>query len=1007
MSNALLRRCISIAGDQVPLWQAACAPSGISGFSAQFQDLQSKDFVRRLSLDPNVLELLFSDATMWTKNNARDLRGDWKSVELSISHFGAILCVEIDWGVAFSVSDLLECMHRTRATWSFGSRCEENIWGCKQVSIESLANWLVKMPWESDSTVQLRLQPHDYCFHHTFALLNGPYNPCAGHVLQVRADFVVCITREGVSSFAWGESNNYEQVLKIQSVLVAHCLTERFTLEKLSYLAALKSQQLVIAGNEEFTVHDLRRKVAALAIKVVRYCNSMVPDDCGGSISEHQEFFTLLRSVFRIKELKKELCEQVQDMLAIIDKHWLNEEMEATKKALSRTLQRDNLYKQLQAAEKRATLVMDVASNLVVGVSLPMVLGINFFSMNNFDAPLWVPWKAVVIASAVVSIVIVGGLGLLFFRYRQRLLPLAVEKRNLLQERASTSMKVIRNESKSANDAYFDRRPLHGVASAGIKALLAEFSCNAPETPRCIQDHDSGYDRANIRSSLDLTFCKQASSLLLLPFSFWPTDDKESPDFVVKELLERQVLIKTGQIENLWERTKLPGETQELSRHFKHLMGFEGSHVQRLRVRDVARNDLFSNAQLWGDTRLGNFVQRQCEWKEIHLLVFPHGAILSILVDWNVEDRSIMTLGDLRAWTYLAKLCRTVSGVTRGWSFGQRIDEFSTLYERSCISLSNVANWLVKIPGTLSACISNHNLCLHHSWALLEKDIDGVDLETYLYHISKGYGSIYLRPVPLREYSAKVMRETSLRMRKNCVISLAREGICSIEWNISTISNSRSFLCRLLPVFNSLFLHCLSERVVLDKLHYLLSIKDQTRVEISRLNNLFVRYRASMASGDCGGGVEARRFFKALRHVHRIADLKQNLFERLQDAEFIVACEKRQRVAQDMKEDSDWSFVKEEFELRKQRLKQGPKMVLDFFFFTSTAILVPFLLLSALWGSSQTDGPMTIRWNWIIIAASAGSFVLLTVFLILYLIVRVPVKRHQKELIEFVRSTRW
>jgi hypothetical protein len=111
----------------------------------------------------------------------------------------------------------------------------------------------------------------------------------------------------------------------------------------------------------------------------------------------------------------------------------------------------------------------------------------------------------------------------------------------------------------------------------------------------------------------------------------------------------------------LWERTGLPKEVAELSLHFRQLFGFEGSDsspVQRLRLTDNARNWLFGDARLWADTKGGVFAGKQCEWTDVHLVIFPHGAILSVAVDWmsggGAQDTAF-SLSDLRSWVYVAK----------------------------------------------------------------------------------------------------------------------------------------------------------------------------------------------------------------------------------------------------------------------------------------------------------------------------------------------------------------
>ncbi len=58
---------------------------------------------------------------------------------------------------------------------------------------------------------------------------------------------------------------------------------------------------------------------------MVRYTLSMSSDDCGGS-SEYSDFFTTLRRVFGIRELRDELSQELKDVLAVVESNYLEEE---------------------------------------------------------------------------------------------------------------------------------------------------------------------------------------------------------------------------------------------------------------------------------------------------------------------------------------------------------------------------------------------------------------------------------------------------------------------------------------------------------------------------------------------------------------------------------------------------------------------------------------------------------------------------------------------------------
>lgn len=104
--------------------------------------------------------------------------------------------------------------------------------------------------------------------------------------------------------------------------------------------------------------------------------------------------------------------------------------------------------------------------------------------------------------------------------------------------------------------------------------------------------------------------CKTAKTSLLVPFSFHAgAEETECACAVTSKLLERCIEID-GVQEKLWERTGLPKEVQELSIHFRQLLGFggnESSPVQRLKVTEKARKFLFAEPRIWADIKSGEY----------------------------------------------------------------------------------------------------------------------------------------------------------------------------------------------------------------------------------------------------------------------------------------------------------------------------------------------------------------------------------------------------------------
>ncbi len=172
--------------------------------------------------------------------------------------------------------------------------------------------------------------------------------------------------------------------------------------------------------------------------------------------------------------------------------------------------------------------------------------------------------------------------------------------------------------------------------------------------------------------------CRRLRTVLMLPFYYSPDVERESPASVASALLSRVVRVDGGPRCALWEHAAMP-DVSELSRHFRQLLGDDDaslSLVQRLRMTDQAREWMFQNARLWADCKTGDYAGKRCDWYNVHLVIFPHGAIFSVTLDWlsqDVDADSMFTLSDLRSWLYVAKFRAIKVGVTRGWSFERRL----------------------------------------------------------------------------------------------------------------------------------------------------------------------------------------------------------------------------------------------------------------------------------------------------------------------------------------------
>ena len=241
----------------------------------------------------------------------------------------------------------------------------------------------------------------------------------------------------------------------------------------------------------------------------------------------------------------------------------------------------------------------------------------------------------------------------------------------------------------------------------------------------------------------ELIRCRSSQSLLLVPFSFWENVDEKSPQTIAKELLKNTLYIK-GEKQCLWERLRLPKQAVELSPHLRQLLGFEeleNAPVQRLKLTEAARKFLFSSARLWADNRDGQVIGKRCDWLGLYLVIFPHGAILSVLVDWKPKSVPEFSLSALRTWLYTAKFRSMKRNQVHGWTFAmhQTMSEremtyqkeslglklFATLYGGSSISLGSIANWLVRLgdesTAELKKRVNKSDYCQHHSFAILDR----------------------------------------------------------------------------------------------------------------------------------------------------------------------------------------------------------------------------------------------------------------------------------------------
>ena len=512
--------------------------------------------------------------------------------------------------------------------------------------------------------------------------------------------------------------------------------------------------------------------------------------------------------------------------------------------------------------------------------------------------------------------------------------------------------------------------------------------------------------------------CRSAKTTLLASFSFWPDIDLEPPIFLVRELLQRSVLVEQEMLP-LWEKSfSLPTETAELSQHFRQLVGYkaeEGSPMHRLRVPDKVREYLFRDARLWAYIEKGECSGKRCKWEDVSLLIFPHGSILSITVDWMSEDAPF-TLFDLRNWLYIAKFKSIKVGVNRGWSFGQRVSLNETEEEKRCfglkmyaalfgysnISFASIANWLVKLPSEPSNAIisrvSRYGYCLHHTCVLIEKKPESEHvLQEYMFHIRRAHKIRNQHFCKEKDVSSS---DQVITLKENIVVGLSREGVFGLVWDVR---NKKTFFKQFFGIFKLLSLHCLSERVTLEKLLFLAALqsqnlpgsgasgkldlrkKEMNRREIVDLAVMLVKYRSCMSSEDCGGRPLLGEYFHILRHLYAISNLKRELGESVQDMLAIVNRDWNEERQKAKRKEVYWKLKRDEIAKQLSTATSKLQMKFDIASNGFIGVTFPMVLFINLFAMNVNNTPTYTSWAGVTVAGILVGIIFVGIFVVIYL----------------------
>jgi hypothetical protein len=253
------------------------------------------------------------------------------------------------------------------------------------------------------------------------------------------------------------------------------------------------------------------------------------------------------------------------------------------------------------------------------------------------------------------------------------------------------------------------------------------------------------------------------------------------------------------------------------------------------------------------------------------------------------------------------------------------------------LSLASIASWLLEVPKAKKKSrkskhskgaarrinLDSNRHARHHSTVVLGSRPPDDVLGDFLFHLRRAFGQKN-RPPPDPDLAFGRV----LAFRRNRYVALAREGCASVSWPASSQAQDTfevnvwpkkfhvrtppgsSAMCSLTRFFCFVFfvpppqkgiylllnLHVMGERLVLDTLSTNAAAEadkvmvlgenqlfkmERLRARLRKLATEMVRYTLSLSSSECGGISEYSEFFRSLREVFGIADLRSELSEEL------------------------------------------------------------------------------------------------------------------------------
>ncbi|EFA74900.1 hypothetical protein PPL_11934 [Heterostelium album PN500] len=326
---------------------------------------------------------------------------------------------------------------------SIGRKMVKSIYKDKTVSLNTIANWLLLVASEDPNNLIPKVGTGGHAHHHTTVILdrqpsyltlqtylfhlrralgqknrpplnemNDDQNGMLDRILVPRLNRYIGISREGIACISWSVENQHESSVlnwhsKFQGVylvLALHAHAERAVLEELSTMASLQAESMRLEF-ERTTLDELTNS-RGLAKLVARFTISMSSDDCGGQ-SEFSEFFLAMRRVFGIPSQRKELREELEDTLALLENDYL-EERRRVKFEEQRDERADRDRAKIQRYKKEnAKYRYELLVSAFSAFTIPAVLLSSIYGMNLEDLPI-LPFYAIILIMIVVSLILLS-----------------------------------------------------------------------------------------------------------------------------------------------------------------------------------------------------------------------------------------------------------------------------------------------------------------------------------------------------------------------------------------------------------------------------------------------------------------------------------------------------------------------------------------------------------------------------------------------------------------------